>query len=183
MWNSAWYRRNRPGVVIGSHVDKAGIAPHVVNAIGIGAGNFRTGKVVPLHLKRLAGRPPLLAGIGVVAEEFFLFGVHRDHGKPSGQGPFHGGGDVPELCVPVRMVGSLLGFAIALEAVAQGMKNLGDLRMAGRVFLPAKLPGNRPRAFARPAQRRLRIAPRCALDHLLQGVHKPGIGDRDLQAR
>lgn len=77
------------------------------------------------------------------------------------------------------MVGSLLGFAIALEAVAQGMKNLGDLRMAGRVFLPAKLPGNRPRAFARPAQRRLRIAPRCALDHLLQGVHKPGIGDRE----
>ena len=36
--------RKGTGIVVGSHVNKTGVAANVVNAVGIGTGNFWTGK-------------------------------------------------------------------------------------------------------------------------------------------
>ena len=60
---------------------KPALRPDVVNAIGIGAGNFRTGKSCPCT-KRLAVYSSSLAGIGVVAEEFFLLVSTEITGNP-----------------------------------------------------------------------------------------------------
>jgi len=65
-----------PSVMVGAHIDEPYIAPHVVDPIGIGTGNLRLGKIMTLDFERLFFWEPLLAGIVVVAHQFFLFRVH-----------------------------------------------------------------------------------------------------------
>ena len=67
----------RSGVVIGSDIDETGVAPDVVNAIGIGTRNVGSGKVVTTNLLGLFRWKPLLASVVVVADEFFFLGIHR----------------------------------------------------------------------------------------------------------
>jgi hypothetical protein len=76
--------RKGPRIVVGSHVNKTGVASNVVNAVGIGAGNFWTGKIVTLNPPGLLGRTPLLAAIVVVPNQFLLFRVARGAEKGSG---------------------------------------------------------------------------------------------------
>jgi hypothetical protein len=128
-----------PGVVVGSYIDKADIASHIVDAIGIGAGNFRGGKVVPLDLDRLFCRKPLPPGIVVVADEFLLLCVHRNHGNPLDQRCLHLFADVPKLRIAVGMISAFLGFAIALEAVVQIVKNLAQLSRGSPDVLAGKV--------------------------------------------
>jgi hypothetical protein len=49
------------------------------------------------------------------------------------------------------VIRSLLGFAIALEAIAQLMKNLRNLHVAGRMLLLIQFLGDGPRTFANPS--------------------------------
>src|SRR5208283_1949652 len=171
--------RKRSGVVIGSHIDKPGVAPDVVDAIGIGTRYVGRGKIVPANLPRLFRWKPLLAGVIVVAEEFFLLGIHRDHWAVLRQGSFHRGIDVPKLRVAVRMVPPLLRLPVALETVVQTVRKLGDLRMADRMFVPTQLYRNRPRALTNPSQCRLRVAPCLMIDHLFQAIHQPWVRHRN----
>jgi hypothetical protein len=52
--------------VIGPDIDKPGVAPDVVDAIGIGTRHVGRGKIVPANLPRLFRWKPLPAGIMVV---------------------------------------------------------------------------------------------------------------------
>jgi len=70
------------GIMIGAHIYKTAVESEVVKAVGIGARNLRTRKIVPLNLQRLLAHPPLTPGIMVVAHQFLLFGVHRNRGFP-----------------------------------------------------------------------------------------------------
>src|SRR4030095_2242913 len=110
--------RKGPGIVVGSHVNKTGVASNVVNAVGIGAGNFWTGKIVTLHPPGLFGCTPLLAAIVVIANQFLLFRVHRHDGERLSQASFDREVDVAKLRIAIRVIRSLLGFAITLEAIA-----------------------------------------------------------------
>src|SRR2546422_11472801 len=85
------------GVVVGAHIDKTGIASDVVNPIGIGAGYCGAGEVVTLNLGGVLCRQPLPTAIVVVPNEFFLFGVDRNHWDALPQALFHRGVDVPKL--------------------------------------------------------------------------------------
>jgi len=126
--------------MVGSYIDKTGIAPEVVNAIGLGARNFGAREVVTLNFVGLLCRKPLLTGIVVVADEFLLFCVHRNHRNALRQAFFYRGIDVPKLRIAVGVVCALLGLPIALQTIVQIVKNLSDLRMADRVFcLPSCL--------------------------------------------
>ena len=62
----------RTGVVMGPDIDKAGVAPDIINAVRIGARHLRPREVVPAHRPRLFRGTPLLARVDVVANEFFL---------------------------------------------------------------------------------------------------------------
>src|SRR3990172_5454169 len=113
--------------MVGSNIDKTGIAPEVVNTVRIGASNFRAGKVVTLNFLRLLRRKPLLTGIVVVADEFFLFGVHRNYREALPQAFLYRGIDVPELRISVRMVCSLFRLSVALQTIVQIVENLRNL--------------------------------------------------------
>jgi len=167
------------GVMIGPDIDKAGVAPDIVDAIGIGPRHLGRGKIVTAHPPGLLGGKPLLPGIWVVSDEFLLLGVHRDHGVAVPQPSFDGVINVAELRVAIRMVLPLFRFAIALQAVVEVMENLGDLGVADGMLVPSQRRGNRSRALADPPQRRFGIAPRWIIDHLFQGGHQPRVRHRN----
>ena len=116
------------------------------------------GKIVSANLHRRFRGKPLPPGVLVVADEFFLLGIHRDHGAALRQASFHRGIDVPELRIAVRMVSPLLRLPVALKAVVEAVQKLSDLRMADRMLVPTQLVRNRPRALTNPSQRRFRVA-------------------------
>jgi hypothetical protein len=95
--------------MIGPDIHEAGVAPDIVNAIGIGPGHGGPGKVMPLHLPRLFLRAPLLADIGVIADELFPLGIDRNHRPAARQISFQGSLDVAKLRVAIGMVLPLLG--------------------------------------------------------------------------
>ena len=131
-----------------------------------------------LNLYRLPGGTPLLACVIVVAEEFFLLGIHGNDRTAFPQALSRGGADVPKLGVTVRMIFPFLGLPIALETVVQGVKDLGHLRMTDRVFVPGQFFRDGPRALANPTQRRLRVTPGLDIDHFFQSLHQPRVRHR-----
>src|SRR5205823_13842187 len=90
--------------MIGPDIDKSAVPPDIINAIRIGPRHVGTGKIVPLYLLRLFRRKPLLASIMVITNEFFLLGIHRDHGIAVRQPSFPRSIDVAELRVTVWMI-------------------------------------------------------------------------------
>ena len=168
--------RKGTGIVVGSHVNKTGVASNVVNAVGIGAGNFWPGKVVTLNPPGLFGRTPLLAAIVVIPNQFLLFRVHRNDRDTLPQASFDREVDVAKLGIAIRVIRSLLGFAITLEAIAQLMKNLRDLHVAGRMLLLIQFLGDGSRTFANPAQRRLRVSARLLINQPFECLHQTRIG-------
>ena len=171
--------RKRSRVVIRPDIDEPGVAPDVVDAIGIGTRHVGRGKIMPTNLPRLFRGKPLLASVIVVADEFFLLRIHRDHGAALRQASFHRGIDVPKLRVAVRMVSPLLRLPVALETVVEPVQKLSDLRMADWVLVPTQLLRNRSRALTNPSQRRLRVAPGLMIDHRFQGIHQPRVRHRN----
>src|SRR6266849_6060929 len=75
--------RKRAGVMVRPHVDEALVAPHVVDAVGIRARHIGTREIVALHAEGLLRRTPLLAGVGVVADQVLLLGVDRNDRAPA----------------------------------------------------------------------------------------------------
>gem|GEM_PF-5457620 len=65
-----------------------------------------------------------------------------------------------KLRVPIRVIVFLFRFAIALKAVAHFTEKLGHFLMAGRMALGVQFCRERTGAFARPAQRGLRVPAR-----------------------
>ena len=58
---------------------------------------------------------------------------------------------MPELRIPIGMIFSLFGLAIALQTVAQMIKDLGHFGMADRMLTSGQGIGNGARALAGPA--------------------------------
>ena len=150
------------------HVDEALVAPHVVDAVGIRARHIGTREIVALHAEGLLRRAPLLAGVRVVADQFLLLGVDRQDRQPGRQGPLDAGVDMAKLGIPVGMIRPLLGLARALKTVVLVVEELGDLHVTDRMTLAAQLRRQGPRAFADPAQRGFRIAPRVGFNQAVQ---------------
>jgi hypothetical protein len=165
--------------MVSADIDKSGIASNVINAIRIGTGYFKAGKIVTLNFARLLGGKPLLAAIVVVANQLFLFSVYRNNRAALPQAFLNRDIDVPNLRIAIGVVRALLSFAIALQAIGEVVKHLRNLHMADRMFLMSKFPGNGPRAFTNPAQCRLRIAARLLINQQLQRLRQTRIGLRD----
>jgi hypothetical protein len=66
-------------------------------------------------------------------------------------------------------------FSIGLQAVTRLVQQLGNRAFSNRMILPRQFRRQAPRALARPAQRRLRIATCRRLDQRFQGRHQPGV--------
>ena len=85
---------------------------------------------------------------------------------------------MPELRVAIGMIAPFLGLAIALQAIAVLPQELGDFGVADRVASGRQFRRQRAGALAGPAQRRLRVATRCGLDHTVQRGRQAGIVGR-----
>src|SRR5918993_1461896 len=95
----------------------AGIAPHVVDAVGDRLAQLGVGEVVHVDPFRLARRLPFDPGVGELADQFLFFGVHADDRLPGGQ---VGGGlvvDVTKLGITVGVLGAFQGLAGPLQRV------------------------------------------------------------------
>jgi hypothetical protein len=86
--------------------------------------------------------------------------------------------DMPELRVTIRMIVTLFGLAVTLQAVPFFSQELGDFGVADLVMSSRQLRGKRAGTLAGPAQRRLRVAARGGLNHAVQGRCQAGIIER-----
>src|SRR5215471_2462136 len=169
--------RKSPRVMIGPDIHESRIAPDIVNAIRVCSGHVGLGEVMPAHLARLSRRKPLLVAVVVIPEEFFLLRIHRNHRPALLEIWLHGGVDVSELRIPIGMILPLLGLAVALQTVAQMVKDLGHFGMADGMLAPGQGIGDGARTLASPAQRRFGITSRLLIDEPLQPVHQQWTGN------
>ena len=146
--------------MIGPDINESGVAPLIIDAIGIGAGNRRIGKIMPLDALRSILPEPLLAFISKVSNQFLLLGVHRNDWPSLGYCSAHLAVDVLELSIPIWMILPLLSLAVALQAVAHVPKELGHFLVADRMPTKRQFSSQRSGALAGPAQWRFRIASR-----------------------
>src|SRR3989304_3689937 len=64
------------GIMVRSDIDEPPVSRQFVNAVGIGSRDQRVWEIVTVDLWGLASPSPFLAAIGVVSDQFLLFGVH-----------------------------------------------------------------------------------------------------------
>jgi len=164
--------------MIRPHVDEAFVAPHIVDAVGIRARHLGTREIVALHAPGLLRRPPFLAGVRIVADQFLLLGVDRQDREAGRQGLLDAGVEMPKLGIPIGMVCALLGLARALQTVVLVMQELRHLHVTDRMPLAPQLRRQGPRALADPAQRGFRIAPRVGFNQVVQCAQQVRIMNR-----
>src|SRR5438094_4927422 len=88
----------------------------------------------------------------VVADELFLLGINRDNGVARFKELRRSLADMLKLCLPVRVIGSFLGFLVALQTVIGGLEEMQDLRMADDGVLFFQLLSQGAQALVRPLE-------------------------------
>ena len=117
--------------MIHAHADPTIVAAQVINAVRGRPSQFRIHKIVDL------GNPFRVAPLGrhsrpfiaEISHQLFLLGVHRDHGQAPPQTPFHFPVQMLKLSIAIGMIRPFLRFAIALQAIAQRVKQIRDYLM------------------------------------------------------
>ncbi|MEN9507350.1 MAG: hypothetical protein RI958_3276 [Actinomycetota bacterium] len=131
--------------------------------------------VVHVDPFRILGRPPVLAPIGVPADQFLLLGVHTDHRLTRGEPVGHNTVEVLELGVAVRMRTAFDPLGRRLQRVAhlvqqpanQLRRNLEPFRRQ----LSGQLIGRRQR----PPQRRLGMPTGLGPHQLVESFEQTGL--------
>ena len=103
-----------------------------------------------------------------VADQFLLLGVDRDRRLLLPLRRAHASRDIAKLRIPVGMLPAFARLDVALQAVAH-VQQLGDHRVTDVMAQRLQRDGQRARAQAGPAQRRVRIAGRRRLDQARPG--------------
>lgn len=78
----------------------------------------------------------------------------------------------PELAIRIRMLLAFFGFPRALQAVVQVPQDLRDRLVTDRMTLVGQLRRQNACAFARPAERRLRITAAQRFDQRLEPLRE-----------
>jgi hypothetical protein len=134
---------------------------------------------VALHEGGRLASAPLPALVLVVPDQLLLLRVHGDDWSAPGQRPADLIIDVLELRIAVGMIRAFLSLPVALEAVVHRTQELRDLLMTDRMVLAGEFRRERPRALARPAQGRLRVASRQRLHQGLQRSRQLGVAHQE----
>src|SRR5438105_3237977 len=163
-------------VMINADADPALIVGHVVDTIGNGLAQLLVLEIMDAHLLGSALGSPFLARILEISQQFLLLRVDRHDRLAAFLYPSDLLADVLELGVTVWVVFAFAGLAVGLQTVTRRIEQKGHRAVADRVVLPSKFLGQLPRAFASPAQRRLRMAARHRIHQSIQGVPQTRIG-------
>jgi len=165
----------RGGVVIGAHVDPAGVRREIVDPVRDGLAQLGVGEVMDVHRHGITRRPPLAAVVLELADEFLLLGVHADHrlaGVPVITSLLV---ETVELGIPVRMSASLNGLGVGLKTEAFLPQQVRDGVRTDFVSGPGQLPRQRAGRLHGPPERRHRIASLVRLDQRQEGRPQPRI--------
>ncbi len=128
-----------------------------------------------VHRHWISRRPPLAAVVLELADEFFLLGVHTDHrlaGVPVIAGLLV---EIAELGIPVRMLASLDGLGVGLQAEAFLPQQVGNGVRTDFVPGPGQFPREVAGGLDRPPQWRHRITALVRLDQRQQCRPQPWI--------
>jgi len=163
--------------VVDADVDPAGVAGEVVDPVRDGLLDVRAGEeeVVVLDLDGLAGGAPLPPSHGQTPQLFALLGVHADHRLTVGLVVLDLLVDIPELGIPVGVLGALQGLDVGLQAEPFPPQQSAHRRGGDRVPLPGQLLGQVPQRLGRPPQRRFRVAAFVRLHQRQQGWEEVGV--------
>src|SRR5438132_8976627 len=162
--------------MINADADPALIVGHVVDTIGNGLAQLLVLEIMDAHLLGSALGSPFLARILEISQQFLLLRVDRHDRLAAFLYPSDLLADVLELVFTVWLCFALAGLAVGLQTVTRRIEQKGHRAVADRVVLPSKFLGQLPRAFASPAQRRLRMAARHRIHQSIQGVPQTRIG-------
>ena len=165
----------RGGVVVGADVHPAGVRRQVIDPVRDRLAQLPVREVVGADPGWLALRPPLPAAVFELADQFLLLGVHADHGVPGRLVLADLPADVTELRVPVRVLLSLDGLGVALQAEPLGPQQIADGVRRDLMTLGCQLGRQLPRGLRRPPQRRHRVAPLLWLNKGKQRRAQPRI--------
>lgn len=110
------------GVVVDSYAHPAVVLLHVVNTVGNDLAKFLVREVVRVDLLGVALGPPLSTGVLVGADQLFLLGINGDRRLTAALRRPDALVDVLELGVAIRVLLTLDGLAICLQAVALGFQ-------------------------------------------------------------
>src|SRR6266853_573855 len=163
--------------MIGANADPTGILPQIVNSIG---SIFLLPEIMHLDWFGLTPRPPFAAPILILPYLFLLFRVNGNSWLATVQEFLRLRIDVFKLRIAVRMRGTLLRFAVRLQAVLLLVQQFRNQHVAHLVSLGSQFVGEIPHAFAGPPQRALRIPSRHWLQQFLQIEQQIRIFERRL---
>src|SRR5437879_3421671 len=134
----------------GADIHPGFVLPDIIDTIGHGFPLLLVGEVVRLDPDWLSLPPPRSAWILVIANVFFLLGVHREGGLPGALLGLDPAIDVLELGLAVGMLSPLEGLAVGLQAVPRLFQQFGDRRATRRIAPLCQFLGQLPRAFTGP---------------------------------
>ena len=158
--------------MVGPHAHPAGVRGEVVDAVRDGLTEVGIDEVVDVDLGGITGGLPLPATVAVVADEFFLLGVHTDHRAALVLVGLDLVVEVAELRVAVGMLAPLGGLDVGLQAVPQRLEQPAHHELADLMTALAQRRGQRPGGLAGPPQRRHRIPAAVRVDQLFQRCHQ-----------
>lgn len=127
------FHREARRVMITPHVDPTLISAHVIDPIGNRFALVRIWKVMGLDWFWLARGLPFAPLITVAADQLFFLGIHGNYRQFPLQEPLCPSVDVLKLSVTIRMLFAFDGFRIALQAIAQLVKDFANGRSTDRV--------------------------------------------------
>src|SRR5271166_1320400 len=161
------------------HVDPPLVGRLIVDPVRRHLALLLVREVLRLDAPRPTVRLPFLARILVIADQFLLLGVYRDHRLAPPLERADPAVDVLELGIAVGVVLTLLGLAVGLEAVTQIDQEPADGLMAQVMPQLGQRVGQVPRTLAGPEQWGHGITAGGRIDEPLEITEQGPIGCRD----
>jgi hypothetical protein len=93
---------------------KARIGGNIIDAVRRDLAKRLVLEVVRFHAFGIALRPPVAAGVAIIADQFLFLGVHGNNGLTGRLSRKHFGVDGFELSVAIGVAGALIGFPVDL---------------------------------------------------------------------
>src|SRR5947209_11359473 len=139
-------------VAVDANADPALIVGQVVHAIGNNLAEVRILKVMDADFLGFSLRPPFLARILEISDQFLLFRVDRHDRLTTLLQPTYLLTDILELGVAVGVIRALARLAVRLQAVTKITQHAGHRARTDRMLLPRQFVGQAARALTGPTQ-------------------------------
>src|SRR4030095_6638340 len=155
-------------ILINPDPDPTFVAGQIINPIWNPFAQLLVCEIMDADLERVPFGAPLLPWLLEIANQFFLFRIDRNDRLAAFLKSQDFLIDLLKLRITIRMVCSLFGLAIGLQAIAHLMQQTVDGIVADSMPLSCQFRRQMASTFRRPFQRRLRVTQRRRGKQLFQ---------------